>query len=486
MHPTAVAKLVDEIAPRIEGAKITDAYAPGEGCLIVELGEGARLFFGVSTLKALPLMFATDATERIPRRRRQPRPGIEGELAGARIVELRSVGDGIAELAFRKALVTGRSVDRVLSIDLGRRPRLAVRDAGAPGSGSGPADDRETAEEAPAAGGPSVAWRHDDAGRIHVRISTSGAPGRAEASTRFESVNEAALFAFGEFWARLELERRRSAVARRIATALKRKRRAIRKVRAEIEAASAADDLRRRGHLVLTRQSQIRRGAGRVTVPDYDGETPVEIVLDPALTPAQNAEALFRRARKAARKAEAAPRRLADLEEEERRLVGLADSVGAANDDEIAKLESEFRAQTPKRGRAAGAGIRARYRTYTVSGGWEVLVGKSNRDNDVLTHRIARPSDLWFHVRQAAGSHVILRRHGKKAEPDRQAILEAAAIAAFHSKAGKATKVPVCYTERRHVRKPRGARPGLAVVSREKVVFVEPKLPGSQATPVSR
>jgi predicted ribosome quality control (RQC) complex YloA/Tae2 family protein len=72
---------------------------------------------------------------------------------------------------------------------------------------------------------------------------------------------------------------------------------------------------------------------------------------------------------------------------------------------------------------------------------------------------------------------VILRRQDRKAEPDKKAILEAAAIAAFHSKAGRSTKVPVCYTERRHVRKPRGARPGLAVVSREKVVFVEPKLP---------
>jgi predicted ribosome quality control (RQC) complex YloA/Tae2 family protein len=74
---------------------------------------------------------------------------------------------------------------------------------------------------------------------------------------------------------------------------------------------------------------------------------------------------------------------------------------------------------------------------------------------------------------------VILRRRGGKAEPDRRAILEAAAIAAFHSKAGRSTKVAVCYTEKRHVRKPRGARPGLAVVSREKVVFVEPRLPGS-------
>jgi predicted ribosome quality control (RQC) complex YloA/Tae2 family protein len=112
-----------------------------------------------------------------------------------------------------------------------------------------------------------------------------------------------------------------------------------------------------------------------------------------------------------------------------------------------------------------------------VSGGWKVLVGKSNRDNDILTHKIARPSDLWFHVRQSPGSHVVLRRAGRKDEPAHEAIMEAAAIAAFHSKARGSAGVPVSCTERRYVRKPRGARPGLAVVTNEKVIYVDPGLP---------
>ncbi len=482
MHPTAIARLVDEIAPRITGAKVVNAYAPGDGCLIAELSSETRLLMGISTLKALPLIFLVNAGERVPTPRDEPRSAIERELGGATVVALRTAGETVAELAFRRTLVTGRTVDRVLSIDLGRRPQLAVRDPGAPHDGVGTEDAEAVIQTPSAGGGATVAWRHDSAGRIHVRISTSNAHDDTGASRRFASVNDAASFAFSEFWAPLDLERRRSAVSRRITTALKRKRRAIKKVRAELGGADEADEHRRRGHLLLTRQSEIRKGARRVELIDYDGTTPVEIELAPALTPSQNADAFFRRARKAERRAEAVPRRLADLEQDERRLQALADSVGRAAGDEIADLESEFRAPAARRRRAAEGGVRARYRTYTVAGGWEVLVGKSNRDNDVLTHRIARPSDLWFHVRQAPGSHVILRRQGRKAEPDRQAILEAAAIAAFHSKAGRSTKVPVCYTERRHVRKPRGARPGLAVVSREKVVFVEPKLPGTQPT----
>lgn len=478
MHPTAVAALVNEIAPRVEGAEVIDAYAPGEGCLIAELSSGTRLFLGICSLKALPLIFLIDGSRPVPPPSDGLGSGIERELAGATVVALRSVGETVAELVFRRTLVTGRTVARVLSIDLGRRPRLGVRDAATSRSEAAP-DGRAEKEEASPAGGPSVAWRHDPAGRIHVRVSISTPADSAEASRRFTSVNEAAAFAFSEFWAPLDLERRRTAVKRRIATALKRKRRAIAKVRAELEGAPEADELRRRGHLLLTRQGEIRRGAARVEILDYDGATPVEIELDPALTPSQNAEVFFRRARKAERKAEAGPRRLAELEGVERRLLELADSVGTATVDRIVKLESEFRLPTARRGQASGGGVRARYRTYRVAGGWEVLVGKSNRDNDVLTHRIAKPSDLWFHVRQAPGSHVILRRQSGKAEPDKQAILETAAIAAFHSKAAKSTRVPVCYTEKRHVRKPRGARPGLAVVSREKVVFVEPKLPGT-------
>jgi HAMP domain-containing protein len=487
MHPSTVSRLVDEIAPRVRGAQVVAAYAPGDGCLIAELSaelsSDGKLFLGICTIKALPLIFLSDEPRSVPSPRDEQRGGVVRELGGATVVSLATADEAVAELAFRKTLVTGRVVDRVLSIDLGRRPRVTVRETGTPrgvaATAGGAAGGEASIEAAPGGGGPTVAWRHDSAGRVHVRISTSDAPADAEGSRRFGSVTEAAAFAFGEFWAPLSLETRRSAVGRRIATALRRKRRAIKKVRAELLGAADADDQRRRAHLLLTRQSEIRRGARRVELRDYDGTTPVVIELDPALTASQNAEALFRRARKAARRTEAAPRRLAELEEDEKRLLGLAESVGRATADEITNLESEFPAPAARRGRSAEGGIRARYRTYTVAGGWEVLVGKSNRDNDVLTHRIARPSDLWFHVRQAPGSHVILRRHGRKAEPDRQAILEAAAIAAFHSKAGRSTKVPVCYTERRHVRKPRGARPGLAVVSREKVVLVEPKLPGT-------
>ena len=115
---------------------------------------------------------------------------------------------------------------------------------------------------------------------------------------------------------------------------------------------------------------------------------------------------------------------------------------------------------------------------YALPDGFEVLAGKTDADNDLLSLRTAKPNDLWFHVRGLPGSHVVLR-HPEDEQPDNAMIKRAAAIAAWHSKARNAGTVPVCYTEAKHVGKPRGAKPGSVSIKREKIVKVRPTLPGS-------
>ena len=108
-------------------------------------------------------------------------------------------------------------------------------------------------------------------------------------------------------------------------------------------------------------------------------------------------------------------------------------------------------------------------------------MGRNNAENDQLTHREADGRDLWFHAAGASGSHVILRTGGHRSGPPRSIVEAAAAIAAFHSKARHSGLVPVIYTEKRYVRKPRKGTPGLALCTREKTVFVKPEVPGVQA-----
>ena len=111
---------------------------------------------------------------------------------------------------------------------------------------------------------------------------------------------------------------------------------------------------------------------------------------------------------------------------------------------------------------------------YTLPGGWQVLVGRSDRDNDYLSLNVARPNDWWFHVRGLPGSHVILRVPADAEAPDRETLKLAAAIAAFHSKAREAGTVAVSCTQAKNVSKPRGAKPGTVAIHKEIVLKVRP------------
>jgi predicted ribosome quality control (RQC) complex YloA/Tae2 family protein len=121
---------------------------------------------------------------------------------------------------------------------------------------------------------------------------------------------------------------------------------------------------------------------------------------------------------------------------------------------------------------------RLRVWEYELIGGWVVLAGKTDADNDLLSLEKARPEDWWFHVRGMSGSHVILRARPDE-EPSRETLKRAAAIAAFHSKAREGGVVSVSCTRARYVTKPRGAKPGTVEIRKEKIIKVRPAVPGT-------
>jgi predicted ribosome quality control (RQC) complex YloA/Tae2 family protein len=124
---------------------------------------------------------------------------------------------------------------------------------------------------------------------------------------------------------------------------------------------------------------------------------------------------------------------------------------------------------TPTPGPERPAGIVG----YKLPGGWQVLAGRTDAANDYLSLKLARPNDLWFHVRSMPGSHVILRIPPGEA-PDRATRELAAAIAAYHSKAREAGTVAVSCTEAVNVSKPRGAKPGTVSIRKDTVLKVRP------------
>lgn len=121
--------------------------------------------------------------------------------------------------------------------------------------------------------------------------------------------------------------------------------------------------------------------------------------------------------------------------------------------------------------------------TYELPGGWRVCAGRTDRDNEQLSLRVARPQDWWFHVRGMPGSHVLLRAGASGEDPPQDVLRVAAAVAAFHSRARNGGTVAVSCTRARYVSKARNAPPGTVTIRREIVLKVRPALPPGAPVP---
>ncbi len=118
-----------------------------------------------------------------------------------------------------------------------------------------------------------------------------------------------------------------------------------------------------------------------------------------------------------------------------------------------------------------------KFRCFDLSEGYILYAGKNAANNDELTMHFAKPYDIWLHARGAGGSHCVLRMKSKEEKPPKQILQKAAEITAYYSQARKGKFVPVAYTQKKYVHKPKGANPGSVVISKEQVLMVEPKLP---------
>ncbi len=239
---------------------------------------------------------------------------------------------------------------------------------------------------------------------------------------------------------------------------------------AQLDGREDPERLRGLGDLVLARYGQIPGGSASVTLIDFEGNE-VQLELDPGLQPHENASRYYDRAGRSERAAERIPQLIEAADREADTLRGLLTSAqeGAVDADEIRRILPA----APSRQRRGPQGPSAPYRRFRSSGGIEIRVGRGRRHNDDLTFRHSAPNDVWLHARHAAGAHVILRWSGSGAPPARD-LEEAACLAALHSKARTSGTVPVDWTLRKYVRKPRGSAPGSVVPDRVQTLFVSP------------
>jgi predicted ribosome quality control (RQC) complex YloA/Tae2 family protein len=234
------------------------------------------------------------------------------------------------------------------------------------------------------------------------------------------------------------------------------------------------ESLREAGELLLTYQGRVKGETREVTVPDYTG-APRAIKLDPKLTPVENAQAYFRRYRKAMRANEELPARIAAVKADLAYVAQLAADLALA--ESRPEIDAVYDALlkvgwAPKATKDSSGGQVAGPRRFEIDG-FPVYAGRNARQNEEVTFKRAGPDDLWLHARGVPGAHVIVKC-GRQDVPE-EVIRQAASLAAYYSPTRDEAQAAVDVTQRRHVKRVRRSRPGLVTYRNERTIQVEPK-----------
>lgn len=238
--------------------------------------------------------------------------------------------------------------------------------------------------------------------------------------------------------------------------------------RRELEATKDRERLRQLGDILTTNLHTLEKGRSTVRLQDYyDPECrEVEIMVDPLLTPQQNAARYYKEYNKAKNAESALTRQIERGESDLAYLESVLENLTLAEGErDLQEIRQEL-TDTGYLRRATKAAKREKRVTgkpmeFRTDSGLRVSVGKNNSQNDQLTLKLASKWDWWFHTQKIHGSHVILWTGG--AEPDELSVAQAASLAAWFSQGREAGKVPVDFTPVKYVKKPAGAKPGMVV-----------------------
>ncbi len=233
------------------------------------------------------------------------------------------------------------------------------------------------------------------------------------------------------------------------------------------------------GELLTANIYSVEKGAKSFTTINYYDETmpDITIPLDPQKTATENAQKYFKRYNKEKRTFAAMQEQIVQNDNElkylEEVLVSIQNSEDESDFEEIRQELAE--GGFAKRKSVKKWSVRQKKTKpycYVSSDGFNIFVGKNNKQNDELTLKIASGSDIWLHTKDVPGSHVIIKTEGKPV-PD-STLNEAAMLSAFYSKARSSSGVAVDYTLKKHVKKPGGAKPGMVIYDNHKTAYVTP------------
>ncbi len=254
-----------------------------------------------------------------------------------------------------------------------------------------------------------------------------------------------------------------------------------------LQQSDQADDYRQKADLLMAHLQNWQPGMKEIILADFDTSLPVAIALLPDKNAVQNAQRLYKQHQKLKRARSAVEPLLLSVQTEIEYLeqveaaIAQIDTYQTTEDlrtlEEIREelIGQKYLEDPEYRSRSANEAPSTNFHRYRTPSGFEVLIGRNNRQNDQLTFRVAGDYDLWFHAQEIPGSHALLRLEpGAVAE---EADLQFVAnLAAYYSRARQSEQVPVVYTQLKHVYKPKGAKPGIAIYKQETILWGKPQL----------
>ncbi len=260
-------------------------------------------------------------------------------------------------------------------------------------------------------------------------------------------------------------------------TAVDRISRKLNNQRRELKDSGKRDEKRLYADLINANLHAIPKGADSVELINYYDEAcpNVTVRLDPALTAVQNAQKYYKEYRKAKTAEEILGQQIAIGEQDLVYLDSVFDALSRATTvRELEELRQELMATgyLRRQGGKQKPPPPTKPLEFVSDDGFTILVGRNNVQNDKLTTRTAKGSDWWFHTKNIAGSHTVILTDG--VTPPDTTLMQAAILAATHSKAADSAQVPVDYTQIRHVKKPAGAKPGMVIYETNRTVYVTP------------
>lgn len=258
---------------------------------------------------------------------------------------------------------------------------------------------------------------------------------------------------------------------------LKKNRTKLKRLKKDLKETENADEYRVKGEILTTYLNKIQRGMTAIELPNYyENNAPIKIKLSNQQSPSENAQKYFKRYQKLKSAVKYLNEQIHLTQQEIDYFESIQSQIELAKPEDLVDIRYELEQghylkdhEQHKKKKNKRRKIN-KPEKFVSSDGTEILVGKNNLQNERLTMHTADKRETWLHTKNIPGSHVIIRSF----DPSQETIDEAAALAAYFSKAQQSTKVPVDYTRVKNVRKPNGTKPGYVIYDSQQTVLVDP------------